>query len=953
MNQTSDNSQTALENRFMPVILNAENKFLNNQTHGVTKTNTASCFVDANEEVCQIQSSSDTSNLLSFDELDYNSQNNAIVTPELINSCDNYVTPTSPNKSSSLRLKSKVDTFLKFCLDFKLNGFSFEEIRTVIDQGKLKKKPIFLPKWKTFNLLNYDTKAHVSANHSAFAILTGKFSNVTVIDFDDIGSYNKMVEDFPQLKNSLTVKTRQGFHIYCKYDKNIIGRTHAFKSYPRVDLRNDSELLFAPPTTYLNCETKILENYTFVHPCCEIISIPEELKSDMVQFHESPSSQTDPSHFGESALATTALQNNKQTPQIITKSNPSPQLKTSGHQSTILIKEEIIDLLNALPASYFDSWENWFRTGAIVFHELGDNQESKDLFLLYSKKSEIYSGKVTMTDVDIIWKKFSINSDKKKITKASLYAQCKKLCLKQFYELQKKYSPFDFTEINSTTLAKHFVRLYGDEFIQNHKMGALFHWDETHTIWNTQVAEQKLLQLIGNEFYYDLRTLWDHHFSTVKNNTEPSQLSFQMETNKLVLKKLENLQKRDYKVGVYKDICTELPIQNIDFDVHVDQLNNLQFQNGVLMLNLVTLDPQGHPQVTNAFRNRTKMDYVSLTLPYSFEKPKIEDISFVQNIFAQIQPDQAQRDFQLGWLAYCLTGNTGAQVFKVGIGYSGSNGKSLEAKIHSSSFDIYSFKLNKNTFTEGNDKAHKQFIHIIRKPIRYAYMEELNRKKLDAELLKDFVDGHKLNVEIMYGTSEEKLIQSKLSAFSNTDLNVNFDGGIRRRGGLQYYGSEFVDPAILAAILPSERKLNQFPLIPDLEKEFLKSNMKLAYLWVLLPFVVKFYQMGFVLPSFAKDNFSSIAVEYDELSNALDEICIQGNEDDKVWKDDLVEQLSFKMNKTIAWDTVLPELKRLGYKYLRTSRTTALSGKRSCKGAVVGLKWSEEVAKVAQFSENE
>ena len=50
-------------------------------------------------------------------------------------------------------------------------------------------------------------------------------------------------------------------------------------------------------------------------------------------------------------------------------------------------------------------------------------------------------------------------------------------------------------------------------------------------------------------------------------------------------------------------------------------------------------------------------------------------------------------------------------------------------------------------------------IHLIRHPIRFAHMEELSRKNLDVDILKDFIDGDKLNVEIMFGTSETRVNQ--------------------------------------------------------------------------------------------------------------------------------------------------------------------------------------------------
>ncbi len=66
------------------------------------------------------------------------------------------------------------------------------------------------------------------------------------------------------------------------------------------------------------------------------------------------------------------------------------------------------------------------------------------------------------------------------------------------------------------------------------------------------------------------------------------------------------------------------------------------------------------------------------------------------------QPEQQK--LQLGYLAYALTGNTDAQMFKINVGYSASNGKSCERQIHEACFGLYTTKLHKSTFDDGNQK---------------------------------------------------------------------------------------------------------------------------------------------------------------------------------------------------------------------------------------------------------
>ena len=54
-------------------------------------------------------------------------------------------------------------------------------------------------------------------------------------------------------------------------------------------------------------------------------------------------------------------------------------------------------------------------------------------------------------------------------------------------------------------------------------------------------------------------------------------------------------------------------------------------------------------------------------------------------------------------------------------------------------FDMCSIKLGSSVFDLGGAKRHKQFIHLIQNPIRFARVEELSRKNLDVETLKDFI----------------------------------------------------------------------------------------------------------------------------------------------------------------------------------------------------------------------
>ena len=96
------------------------------------------------------------------------------------------------------------------------------------DGEEKKKLPFKNFSWKDINEDNY--KNYVDNDDKSFYIITGKLSNITVLDFDDDFVYDELVRKLPDLKNSYTVKTNRGYHIYFKYNEllptttNIIER---------------------------------------------------------------------------------------------------------------------------------------------------------------------------------------------------------------------------------------------------------------------------------------------------------------------------------------------------------------------------------------------------------------------------------------------------------------------------------------------------------------------------------------------------------------------------------------------------------------------------------------------------------------------------------------------------------------------------------------------------------
>ena len=195
---------------------------------------------------------------------------------------------------------------------------------------------------------------------------------------------------------------------------------------------------------------------------------------------------------------------------------------------------------------------------------------------------------------------------------------------------------------------------------------------------------------------------------------------------------------------------------NKDFEKKIDAGRDIvSFRNGIVDLR------------TGKFRKRTKDDMLSKALSYDYDEVRnAEKMSWVLHNWIHISNDEeGVLENIMRWLGYCLTGETSAQIMMFFVGHSASNGKTTIIEMIDACLPIYALKLSSGTFDKGNLKRHKQF-HML-KGVRLAYIEELGEKPLEIGIVKDFVGGAKVNSEVMFGYSEDIIIQAKLICIGN------------------------------------------------------------------------------------------------------------------------------------------------------------------------------------------
>lgn len=257
---------------------------------------------------------------------------------------------------------------------------------------------------------------------------------------------------------------------------------------------------------------------------------------------------------------------------------------------------------------------------------------------------------------------------------------------------------------------------------------------------------------------------------------------------------------------------------------------------------------------TQQFRKGLRYDdMLSFKLQYKYRETTSVDKERAKNIIMKICSNQEWRyEYYIKSLGYALTGNASAeQVAFFLIGRTAQNGKSTPLEILTKMLPCYVRKMNPETFADGNKDFHKNIKHII--GARIAWFNEIGKRRINIELLKDVCDGSQIQNKVLYGTEETIKIDAKLFFVGNSEPKFATDNGIARRYRYIEFKSKFYDRQDFDKI---ETKRDDYDFLKDPEvPKFLESeNGIFAFLSCLFDGAVLYYKDGLATPA-----------EYDEL----------------------------------------------------------------------------------------
>ena len=445
----------------------------------------------------------------------------------------------------------------------------------------------------------------------------------------------------------------------------------------------------------------------------------------------------------------------------------------------------------------------------------------------------------------------------------------------------------------------------------------------------------KLLSLVSDVLHQTIEP-WAEAFEkeimTIKTNKEldKGEKDEHCDRIKVILKQITSaikfIETTNHIKSVIEQIISNLLITKEEQEKLNRLDNHLNFRNG--KLNLKTLE----------FSERTDDDFITEYLNYDFTpEANTSIIKKVKGILKQIcNSDKEDYELITDFLGYCITTETKEQKYLNAVGPSASNGKSTLIKLVEEALSIYVFKAKKDLFSEAFSKGHKYFAQTKNK--RIVYIEEQDKKKVDSDLIKDVVDGNKMNNEVLFSTTEKIDINFKLMFLSNNLMNFDADSGIKRR--LIHF--DFKNKFVSKDDYEKEKLLHKigevFVLDSSLLGKFKESDeYKNALIHILVSKAKKYFDSGLKIPSKYVEIAKDMCEENDKFKNFFDNhFEVSNKEEDRLSKDELRDMFNHHTKCNYSASSIMTDIQRLQLRYERGMRT--VYNGVSIRGVLIGIK---------------
>jgi hypothetical protein len=483
--------------------------------------------------------------------------------------------------------------------------------------------------------------------------------------------------------------------------------------------------------------------------------------------------------------------------------------------------------------------QKWFQVAGI----LKTNGYHKDIFMDWTKKAE--KNKKKLQEASDTWE--AINSNKnmalqglKKIARW-VDEDGYKAWVRQYDE----FMPLKILTNGENEIAKYIAeQLQSDLIFCNNNW---FMFDERTKLWRI-VANPHAIVISHIQHKIDESREVTYALKQQHSNDEEKKKEF--DDN---VKEYNKHYKEVGKGAVSSQIVKLLQqyLFDADFDQKLDTIPyKIAFTNGILDLK------------TLIFKEGLDAgDYLTKTIKYDYQRSSDKDRAKVRHELLKIcNMNEEHLEYYLSFIGYSLTGDASrVQEFWAFRGQKACNGKSVIFEALTEIMSNYVVKLEGDIFEKNYGSRHKEF--ATWKGIRIGWVNELSKKKTDAEVIKNLADGTSVRYKVNYGTMAMMIVTLKLMFISNNTLNMDVDAAIKRRLNVVQLDSEFLKGRTV------DDYENKLFIMDDTFGDLLKTTYKFALLDLLFEYSKKFVDDGYKL--------KPIPIEW---KNETDEVVADNNE---------------------------------------------------------------------------
>jgi hypothetical protein len=729
--------------------------------------------------------------------------------------------------------------FIDYCERNGFVGFTFGGITTKLEDGKESKILDWSGySWKNKNKENWKKKIR---NGNGFGVRTGEVSGISVIDFDTETSYKEFTEKFGD--TFYTIKTRKGYHIYFKYDKDF---KQTQNTETQIDCRNDGGIILSPPTGYylLNGEPATYDLYKDD----PIIPATAEIKlwcgeRDLIKNFNEPEKKPKKEKKSKTPK--------KKSKPIETKMDEEDDITTTSTITTpdipkknsyTFLKEskevDVADEINFyLQNGMFskidkvsDPYGTWLRIGASLKSEL----EHDDALNLFKDISKLYPKWWKEEGCEKVFE--SINCDR--ITIGSLFYYLKQEDEKVFKELKKKYkiNQVNLLEIGFSTgaIADYFISLYKNEFLYSFEV--LYYWNGFYWVKDNK-TNSYLSNFVDKVFTKDLTDYYIQKFqdwneycfeNNVKLDDRKVMDGLLANFNNDINYKLRN---SHFRGSYLKDILAFLSNDKIDWD---NKPTLFVFENAVIDLTTgekITPNPE---------------DYLTISCGYNWEAKNTTKEKTLLELLYGIFPDDLVRHHYLEILSTGLCGYQQEKFF-VATG-KGGNGKSLLNALMLSTCGKYAYTLpSEFVLSPIKTGANPEVANLD--GVRFALTQEPKAtRRIVCSVIKEITGNPTINARALY--SSKCVVNLRLTLVMECNDMPRYDevgDAITRRNDITPFVSKAISQEQYDAIYPEEDKVNFIVANPYYKSNEFKCDYRMTLFHLLLNYFKIFTENKFRL----------------------------------------------------------------------------------------------------------